>query len=114
MKRKKRGWLLTFQKEEIYLYTEHWEALLLLGPIWIFFKAEVIHRSTRDGLVKRGWAEFKAVAGFLMGRLTRGGMAFRDSVMIREAERTNTSLWCGGKKRRRPLDRKAPIPTTRS
>lgn len=107
-------WQFSFKGELICLYKAQWEALLLLGPQWLLIKRSAILLATRTALLKRGWAEFKPVAGHLMGRLTRAGLSVRDSVHIREAERTNKALWTAeGIRRRVPLDRKKPIPTTR-
>jgi len=112
-KRSRREWAIRFDGELIRLYPDQWEAILLLGPMWMLLKPKVIPHQSRNALVRRKWAEFKVVAGFIMGRLTWEGMALRDSIHIREAERTNRSLWTpDGKLRKVPLDRKASIPTT--
>jgi len=106
-------WHLSIGSSKIVLYKKQWEALLLLGPMWLLIKRAAIESHTRVALQKRGWVEFKPVAEHLMARLTKGGLAIRDSIHIREAERTNVSLWrSDGRRRRVPHDRKAPIPTT--
>lgn len=73
---------------KVYNITEQqWRTIELLSPNWIFIKGNIIHFSTRLGLQKRGWAEFRRVAGFLQVRLSAAGREIRDEVYRRMAVR---------------------------
>lgn len=69
-----------------------WRALELLEPGWIFMIRSAIHCRCRQGLERRGWAEFRIYDEYAMGRLTPAGMEVRDRVYARRARKRNREL----------------------